>query len=343
MVSLRLGGSLLKRLLLASFLCLVFQICTSSPVRAQSSCTPIIWLWYFPDLRPIGFAYYGPGQGPFSYRIWTNTDTCTPPVKETRSDCPFCGHPVSISTGDTFISQRDIRIPGIGGGLSLERRWNSMWPVSQAAMQVGLFGSNWRSTYEERIYTGTDGFLKYSRSDGDFWSFGYNLAAGKFRLVAPANIAATISQGNSYTTLTFQNGEQRRFDNNTGNLIAIVDRNGNTTSLTYDSMGRLVTVTDPSSRHLTFAYTNSNIYLVTGVSSDVGISSSYAYDSQGRLTQVTEQDLSTLNFTYNAQSLINQVTDSQGKILESHTYDNSGRGLTSSQAGGVQSVTVTYP
>jgi len=81
---------------------------------------------------------------------------------------------------------------------------------------------------------------------------------------------------------------------------------------------------------------------VSGVSSDVGVSLSYNYDTQGRLTQVTKPDLTTTNFTYNGQSLITSVTDSQGKVLESHTYDSQGRGVTGAQANGVGAVTISY-
>jgi YD repeat-containing protein len=126
-------------------------------------------------------------------------------------------------------------------------------------------------------------------------------------------------------------------------LTTIIDRNGNTTTLTNDSANRLATVTDPASRHLYFTYGSPSSHLVTGVSSDVGISLSYAYDAQGRLSQVTNPDLSTLTFAYDSQSLITSVTDSNGKVLESHTYDSSGRGLTSSRAAGVESVTLSYP
>jgi YD repeat-containing protein len=159
---------------------------------------------------------------------------------------------------------------------------------------------------------------------------------------SPANVSATLVQGASYWTLTFKNGEQRQFNLTTGLLTAIIDRNGNTTQLAYDSSNRLVTVTDPASRHLTFTYANGGSTLVTGLSSDVGLSLTYSYDAQNRLSQVTNPDLTTVTFTYNTQSLITSVTDSAGKILESHTYDSSGRGLTSSKANGVEAVTVSY-
>ena len=104
-----------------------------------------------------------------------------------------------------------------------------------------------------------------------------------------------------------------------------------------------MTVTDPVSRHLTFTYGSSSSHLVTGVSSDAGISLSYAYDGQNRISQVTNPDLTTISFGYDSQSRIISVTDMNGKILESHTYDSNGRGLTSSRAAGVESVTLSYP
>lgn len=267
---------------------------------------------------------------------------CPPPApKEPCPHCPAAGRPISLATGDTYIEQTDVRIPGLSNGLTLVRTWNSQWPSTQSAFQVGLFGPNWRSTYEERVFVGSDNYIKYARSDGSFWSFGWS-NYGYWILAAPQNVSATLTSGSTYWTVKFQNGEQRRFDNTSGSLIAIIDRNGNTTSLTYDALNRLTTVTDPASRHLTFTYASSSSYLVTGVSSDVGISLVYSYDTQNRLSQVTMPDLSTISFTYNSQSLITSVTDSQGKILESHSYDSSGRGLTSSRAGGVDAVTVTY-
>jgi YD repeat-containing protein len=189
---------------------------------------------------------------------------------------------------------------------------------------------------------GGDHYVKYLRSDGGFWSFAY--AGAAYALVAPANATATLTLDSSFTqwTLTFQNGEKRIFSFTSGSLTSIIDRNGNSTLLSYDSLNRLTTVADPGGRHLYFSYGSSSSYLVTGVTSDVGISLTYSYDSQGRITQVTKPDSTTLSFTYDSNSLITAVKDSAGVVLESHTYDSQGRGLTSSRASGVEAVTVSY-
>jgi YD repeat-containing protein len=293
---------------------------------------------------------------------------CGPALPEGETDCwvPLCSkhsnscsaptasQPICLATGNTFIGQQDIRIPGLGNGLTLVRTWNSLLRASLSS--VGMFGPNWRSTYEERIYVDDDNTVAYARGDGSVWNFVAGASSsftptppanvlGTFTPVAPSNATSELFQAAAVWTLIFQNGEQRVFDGTSGNLLSISDRNGNTTQLTYDASYRLITVTDPASRHLYFSYASSTSYLVTAVTSDVGISLSYTYDGQGRLIKYTKPDNTTVSFQYNNtnSTLITAVLDSNGIVLESHTYDGLGRGLTSSRAGGVEAVTITYP
>jgi YD repeat-containing protein len=177
--------------------------------------------------------------------------------------------------------------------------------------------------------------------------------------------------------VTFQNGEQRVFSvnpfylildpNNTsdvsfwtnvGRLVSIIDRNGNTTSLNYntESIGccqtsytTLSSVTDPVGRHLNFTYgTGASSPYVTSVTSDSGsgISLTYAYAPSllggSVLTRVTQADNTFVTFTYDASNNITSVNDTNGKLLESHTYDASSHGLSSARASGVDALTVNY-
>lgn len=303
-------------------------------------------LFWWGDTVPPG-SVCGPGPGNFMFVCSVPTTTCPPPLVW----CPTCGKfiaaagaPINLTNGNVYIQESDVKVPGLGGGLSLNRTWNSIWPSSQSGQNAGIFGSNWRSTYEERVYSGSGtsaGYMVYLKSDGGIWYFSTANQGATWTLASPSNsIATLINTNNQYWTLTFQSGEKRTFSYSGGSLTSIVDRNGNVTLVGYDGSNRLSSVTDPAGRHIYFGYAGQR---VSSVTTDVGISLGYLYDSLGRLSQVTKPDQTVVHFTYDGQSRITAVTDNEGKILESHTYDALGRGLTSSRAGGVEAVTVSYP
>jgi YD repeat-containing protein len=340
--------------------------CGDPILPGQHGCiseAPFILICLLPDW------HCPPAAGPTETRS-TKCPTCSP------SD-PQASSPVDLASGNAFIEETDIRMPGLNGGLSLARTWNSTWPSMDSAYQIGMFGPNWRSTYEERVFVGSDYYFKYLRSDGSIWSFGYGPGKpAKFSSAAmvlatpvsfggpkgaaalnPAQTGYGVAGGAAgsggagggvyiaptYFTIYFGDGTSKRFLISTGQLMAIIDRNGNATTMSYDSLNRLTTVTDPASRHLNFYYGTGTGSLVTSVTTDdPSYSTSYSYDLSGRLTQVTEPDSSTISFDYDSNSLISSVLDSDGHVLEAHTYDSTGRALTSSQAGGVNAVTLTY-
>ena len=309
--------------------------CNADPFPPDDGCIRIFSVW------PAD--YVPPGTHCFCDGVPRVSALChITQCSRIRSVCPTCaGSPIALATGNTFIEQSDVRVPGLGSGLVLTRTWNSV--LTNGAIGAGLFGPHWRSTYEERVFLDSDDTMAYARGDGSLWSFVYDQGQS-FRPVAPANIVATLTEGTTGWTVAFQNGEQRTFDIDSGKLTSIKDRNGNITLLSYDSADRLASVADPASRHHYFTYANSSSTLVTAVSTDVGISLSYSYDSQGRLAHYTKPDNTSISFQYNNQNpdLITAVIDSEGKVLESHTYDSAARGLTSSRATGVDALTIHY-
>lgn len=314
---------------------------TGANAQGANPCLAIS-TWWFPDPIPFGWYYFAPYPAPFVYLIASNNTSCAPPSED--HECKACaGSPILLADGDTFIEQTDLVLPGLGGGLTLRRRWNSVWPTKELSSSTGIFGAHWKSTYEERVFMGGDNWVKYARSDGSYTPFGFS-TTGSFSSIfaGTGNVRMALMPNVTSLVLSLPNGETRKFDSSTGLLQSITDRNNNQTLVTWDSNGRLTTVTDPASRHLYFNYpTGSN--LVSSVTTDFGVTVSYSYDSQNRLSQITRPDQTTINFSYDAQSNIISVTDQNGKVLESHTYDSNGRGLTSAQANGVNSLSVTYP
>jgi YD repeat-containing protein len=262
-------------------------------------------------------------------------------------DCKaLAGAPINVTTGNVWVQQRDYSVPGLGGGLGLVRTWNSLFGGTASPVYTGMFGLYWKSTYEEML-TGPDsnGYLTYWRGDGSSWSFYYNSTLNSYTLASPPNVRGQLVQNpaTGAFTITLADGTQRTF-NSQNQLAAIIDRNGNQTTLAYDSSSRLTSVTSPGGGPLSFTYGDSNnAARATTVQDAVGTVATYTYDNISRLTQVSYPDGSALNFTYDPNSLmLLSVTDSQGKLIEAHTYDSQNRGLTSTRANGVDSVSLSY-
>ena len=254
------------------------------------------------------------------------------------------GAPLNVTNGNVWIEERDFSVPGLGGGLNLTRTWNSLWLLANPPALAGMFGLGWQSTYEEQLMLQGSQSLIYWRGDGSGWTFTYNSALNSYSLTSPPDERAQlVSNLTGGFTLTLADGTQKVF-NGQNLLAAIIDRNHNQTTLAYDSWNRLTSVTSPGGSTLTFTYGDpNNPNQATTAQDSVGTVATYTYDSSSRLTKVTYADGSALNFTYDpSSSMILSVTDSQGKLLESHTYNGVRQGLTSARAYGVDSVSLSY-
>lgn len=260
------------------------------------------------------------------------------------TDCAASvGSPINVTNGNTYIEAEDYRLPGLGGGLAINRTWNSLWQATSPISQLGMFGDSWRSTYEEYIQIVGPNQLKYWRGDGSSWNFAYNGSTWVLQQPADQYVSLSFDSSTTLFTLTFRDGSKKIF-NNPGYLVAIKDRNGNTTNLAYDASNRLAQVTDPAGRSLMFSYTDSaNPNQVTAITDSVGTVATYVYDASAHLLQVTHADGIAIHYEYDANGLLTSVVDHEGKIVETHTYDGQRRGLTSARANGVEAVTLSYP
>lgn len=278
------------------------------------------------------------------------------PSQDPDGPCPQCGNagaPINVLNGNTWIGEQDYSMPGIAGGFTLTRTWNSLWPNMIPPEESGIFGDSWRSNIEERIQVLAGQMAKYWKGNGS--SLFYSTSGGGvYTMTAPADDLTTLSynSGTSQWTATEKNGTRRVF-NAAGYLISIIDLNGNTTTINVDAnnQNRIATVTDASGHVVTFNYANVNFpRLCTSISDSVGTFSQYVYDTSGRLSQVQYPDGSQYNFQFNdpnSNTLITGVLDSASKVIETHSYDSQRRGLTSTRANdstghAVDNTSMTY-
>ena len=238
--------------------------------------------------------------------------------------------PVNYSTGIKTETTNDITFGGARGGLTLTRYYTS---DNSAQNFSGRFGRGVHDNYDVTL-TGT-------------WAVG-----GSGRVIMPQeqtgrlfNYVRTESDGTRVFTTTgtilqlgdvirrlpdgtfeyrYVSGKMMRFDSG-GKMTAIVDRNGNATTLAYTG-SRLTSITDPVGRSITLAYDASGF--VSTATNPLGKVWSYGYGTfgfgSGFLATVTDPLGNTTRYDY-TNARLTSVTDPRGAVIKSITYDNNGR------------------
>jgi RHS repeat-associated protein len=123
-----------------------------------------------------------------------------------------------------------------------------------------------------------------------------------------------------------------------GNLLSRTDPDGGIWSATYDSQGNLTSTTDPTGAKSTLAYgTDAQ---PTSITDPAGATATYAYDVNGNLTSTTNPLGATTTYTYNSLGEPLTTTDAQGHTSSS-TYDGAGRQTSTTDPDG-HSTSYTY-
>jgi RHS repeat-associated protein len=244
--------------------------------------------------------------------------------------------PVNVMNGNVWFDQADIRIPGVGHDLTLIRSYNS----NLAGANVGgAFGRGWFHSFESKLSFMQWNQIKLRRGDGEPIFFEDPTNSGTYAAMLPATETSSIVKSGATYTRNFRAGGSESYDGN-GRLTSLTDVAGNVTILTRDPSGNLLAMADPGGRSLTFSYDGTgHISALTGPS---GVIASYVYDGNGLLQAVTYADGSGYTFAYDSSGHVLSVADLSGRVVETHTYDANGNGITSELSGGQQRYTVTY-
>lgn len=158
---------------------------------------------------------------------------------------PCAGDPVNCTSGNFSEIYTDTAVPGRGPSLALTRTYNSL-----SASTRGIFGYGWTSPYEAHLTTNSDGSVTVTEADGS----GVTATAVGSGYSIPAWADSTLTHnGDGTWTFVRQQTTTDTFDSS-GRLTSITDRNGYSTTLVYNAAGQLSTVTDPAGRTLTFTF-----------------------------------------------------------------------------------------
>ncbi|OGB25373.1 MAG: hypothetical protein A3I66_11565 [Burkholderiales bacterium RIFCSPLOWO2_02_FULL_57_36] len=238
--------------------------------------------------------------------------------------------------------------------LVFQRTYNS------AASFNGIFGANWSVPYSQSLKLHST-YALADRADGKILYFalsnGLFQASGDIadKLVSIKNADGHIT---SYKLISSKNDTVELY-NVAGRLYAIVDRNGQSISLTYSNSstpvsvapraGLLIKVGNSFGNALHFSYdSNSRVREMTDGGQTVY---QYDYDVRNNLASVRYPDLKKRTYIYNeptrtqGASLLTALTgivDENGVRYATYQYEPGGKATSTEHAGGADKATLTY-
>jgi RHS repeat-associated protein len=246
-----------------------------------------------------------------------------PPVAE-RSDTTS-----SVSRTEGNVTER-INIASVrsstGPTLDLSLLYNSYNADGSRATVDTVLGYGWTHSYNMFLFSQLGAMFRH---DGDGRVTRYKLGPGG-TFIAATGYFETLTQSGTTFVVTQKDKTKYTFLSIPGTpflvsgpvyrLASIVDRNGNTTTLTY-SAGNLTTVTDTYGRSLTFTYNAQNH--ISSINDPSGRVTTVQYDATGHLlTQVTDPNTKTVQYTYDTLYQPTTKIDKAGRTFL-YSYSNS--------------------
>jgi YD repeat-containing protein len=185
-------------------------------------------------------------------------------------------------------------------------------------------GYGWTHSYNIFLFSQLGSMFRY---DGDGrvtrYAIGpngtYTAATGYFETLVKTGATTFVITKKDQTvyTFTYVAGTPFVVGGLVYRLTQIVDRNGNTITLTYTS-GNLIQITDTYGRSVSFTYNAAN--KIASVKDPLGRATTFQYDSTNRkLTQVTDPNGNSIHYNYNTLYQLSNKTDKAGRTF-TYTY-----------------------
>lgn len=237
--------------------------------------------------------------------------------------------PVNCATGDFWHSFTDVSVPARGLPLGFERTYDL------ANSQVdGPLGYGWHDDLDMSV-TQSAGVATVTQENGSVVAFTQQ-PDGTWAADPHVLAALTCAQDGSCTFTRSDSGLRYGFTPS-GVLTTIQSSSGESLQLTYDSGGRLATISQDGAGQLTFAWSGAHLSSVTD---PVGRVTGYGYNASGDLITVTAPGGATWTFAYDGGHHLVTMTDPRGHTTV-NTFDSSLRVVSQKQPDG-GTVTFAY-
>jgi RHS repeat-associated protein len=235
---------------------------------------------------------------------------------------PTVGNPVVLATGNETEPAQDLKIPGRGIDLSVDRMFNS-----SESTRDGLFGFGWSSNIGMNL--SIDPLSQQATIRQENGSVArFDLVNGAY--VPPDHVTSTLTFDAPTSTYRFQRHQQETiwFDGtagpNLGRLVKLVDMNQYATTVAYPDATHIV-MTEPAGRTLTFTLdANRHVTSVADTASPVrAIAYSYVGSELRTVTSLKANTADTTPTTWQygydpTTHQITSVTNPRGHQMTTH-------------------------
>ena len=263
---------------------------------------------------------------------------------------PCAGKSVSVTTGAKYQREDDYVDAG-QTGLHFTRYYNSTgyyWPEYLSSTYYSSSGDlhltdSWRHTYGDRfmlIPDNTEVMAVIQRPDGTLQVFDTS-GDEKTNGAGGGGAHVTLVPGIGWD-VTRADATVERYDG-FGNLVSITTSSGQVTTITEGDHTR--TVTGPFGHTLTLTYNDDNQPISLTLPDGNVITYQYEQTADKRFTGVIYPDGTSRQYQYgNVKNryLLTGIVDESGQTFGSYSYDDNGRVIAESHAGGVDSYVFSY-
>lgn len=186
--------------------------------------------------------------------------------------------PILMSTGELFVEEVDLGIPGRGFPFVFKRSYRSQYNYN------GPLGHNWDFNYNQRLVVPSDPNSENVLFCSGEARFDTYVSNGDGTFVIPDGYynELFLNADNTFT-LRDRHGFKTFFDVS-GRLTAQSDRHGNTMTFGYNGSGQLVKVVDTLGREIAFRY--NAVGRLKDITDFTGRRVTYTYDLHGDLIRV---------------------------------------------------------
>lgn len=245
--------------------------------------------------------------------------------------CEYGFEPINLNTGNFYFNAVDVSITDLNGEFSIDRTYNS-----KADGANSMFGRNWSFVYDESLSLCEDGSIMYSVGDGKTLYFTAN---GDGTYTSPAGYYYTlkrisyVSNGTTYYRYEIHetDGSYKKF-NVWGLLTDIVDKDGFTTTIQYNSSYQMKSITSPSGK--VYGLTCDSAGRITAISLPNGATLRYTYDGNGNLIEHTDANGNKIKYVYDSKHQMTAWYDQEGNRIILNVYDAEGRVIKQTDANG---------